>query len=258
MRNRTRIITILLVALSFSIKAQEINFHTQGEIEFEKRVNTFARLKWQVDSVNWVQRVSALQAYLTNEEQFLVQKSTLVFNDSKSLFKPAVSNRNVALEYFGRDPLFSQVNVIEKNFDTQTSITQKDVLNDFMVIKEPIKKIDWKFTDEVRDILGYQTRRANAIVNDSIYVVAFYTDQITVSSGPENFGGLPGMILGLALPHENVSWFATKITTTPAPETKFQFSPKGKNISREELEKTVKALRGDIVPKSVYLKGFLM
>lgn len=258
MKNTIKIITAIILFISFTSKAQDVIFHTQGEIEFEKRVNTFARLKWQVDSVNWTQRVTALQAYLTNEEQFLVQKSTLVFNSSKSFFKPTIGNRNIALEYFGRDPLFFQVNVIEKNFDTQTSITQKDVLNNFMVIKEPIKKIDWKFTDEVRDILGYQTRRANAIVNDSIYVVAFYTDQITIASGPENFGGLPGMILGLALPHENVSWFATKITTTPVPETKFQFNPKGKNVSREELEKTIKALRGDIVPKSVYLKGFLM
>jgi len=46
---------------------------------------------------------------------------------------------------------------------------------------------------------------------DSIYEVAFYTDRIPVSGGPESFSGLPGMILQVTLPHENVTWVATKV-----------------------------------------------
>ena len=70
---------------------------------------------------------------------------------------------------------------------------------------------------------------------DSVYVVAFYTDQILVNSGPESFSGLPGMILGLAVPRLHTTWFATKvelIEPTPA-----QLSPtqKGKKASWQQV-----------------------
>jgi GLPGLI family protein len=48
-------------------------------------------------------------------------------------------------------------------------------------------------------IAGFNCRRANAMIMDSIYVVAFYTDEILTTGGPESFSGLPGMILGVAL-----------------------------------------------------------
>ena len=98
---------------------------------------------------------------------------------------------------------------------TQTSITQKNVYDDLYLVKDSLRKIDWKITDETREIAGYECRRANAIVLDSVYVVAYYTIQIPFSGGPESFTGLPGTILGLALPHENMTWFATKVTEIP-------------------------------------------
>ncbi len=57
-------------------------------------------------------------------------------------------------------------------------------------MQDSTRKITWKITDEMREIAGFSCRRANAIMLDSIYVVAFYTDQIPVSGGPESFSGL--------------------------------------------------------------------
>ena len=88
----------------------------------------------------------------------------------------------------------------------------KKVFGELFLVKDSTRKIKWKITDETREISGYNCRRANAIMMDSIYVVAFYTTDIPVSGGPESFNGLPGMILGVALPHENITWFATKVT----------------------------------------------
>jgi len=42
-------------------------------------------------------------------------------------------------------------------------------------------------------------------------VVAFYTDEILVKGGPESFNGLPGMIMGIAVPRLSLTLFATKI-----------------------------------------------
>ena len=80
---------------------------------------------------------------------------------------------------------------------------------------------------------------------DSIYVVAFYSDEIPVSGGPESFSGLPGMILGLALPHENVTWFATKVTDVPIPESSLRAPAKGKVTNYTNLKTTLtKAMEG--------------
>ncbi|MFD2144973.1 GLPGLI family protein [Mucilaginibacter antarcticus] len=93
---------------------------------------------------------------------------------------------------------------------------QKEYAEKTLLVKDTIRKIKWKLTDETQVVAGYPCRRANGLMLDSIYVVAFYTDDIHVSGGPESFNGLPGMILKLALPHDNVSWVATKVTEMPA------------------------------------------
>jgi GLPGLI family protein len=48
-------------------------------------------------------------------------------------------------------------------------------------------------------------------------VVAFYTDQIPVQAGPENFNGLPGMILGIAVPRLGTTIFATSLSVQSVP-----------------------------------------
>ena len=71
--------------------------------------------------------------------------------------------------------------------------------------------MDWRITGERRTIAGFECHKAVGRIMDSVYVVAFYTDQIVTNGGPESFNGLPGMILGLAIPRINTTWFATKI-----------------------------------------------
>jgi GLPGLI family protein len=93
---------------------------------------------------------------------------------------------------------------------------------------------------------------------DSIYVVAFYTDEIHVSGGPESFHGLPGMILGVAVPHENVTWFATKVTETV--DSKNIVPPKkGKEVNyRQMYDEIVKAISNTGDYAVVQLKGLLL
>ncbi|RYG04202.1 MAG: GLPGLI family protein, partial [Chitinophagaceae bacterium] len=113
------------------------------------------------------------------------------------------------------------------------------------LVKDTIRKINWKITDETREIAGYECRRANAIIMDSVYVVAYYANQIAVSGGPESFAGLPGMILGLALPHENITWFATKVTEVTVPEKELLPPTKGKPVDNAGLKKVLMAAMKD-------------
>jgi len=90
-------------------------------------------------------------------------------------------------------------------------------------------------------IAGFECRRANALIMDSIYVVAFYTDEISTTGGPESFSGLPGMILGLAIPHEHVTWFATKLYLTPVKETDFKIPVKGTKTTNTALKENLRS-----------------
>ena len=93
---------------------------------------------------------------------------------------------------------------------------------------------------------------------DSIYVVAFYSDEIHVSAGPESFHGLPGMILGVAVPHENVTWFATKVTETVEPKPLVP-PKKGKEVNNKQLyDEIVKAISNVGDYAIMQLKGLLL
>ncbi|MGZ3819475.1 MAG: GLPGLI family protein, partial [Mucilaginibacter sp.] len=115
------------------------------------------------------------------------------------------------------------------------------LFEEVFLVNDSTRKIKWKITDETREIAGYTCRRANAIMLDSIYVVAFYTTNIPVSGGPESFSGLPGMILGVALPHENVAWFATKVNDMTLAPGVVAPPKKGKPTDKKGLQATLKS-----------------
>ncbi|MEO6521293.1 MAG: GLPGLI family protein [Mucilaginibacter sp.] len=251
----TLLICFLMLAGKVSV-AQNAHFATQGTIEFEKTVNMFALIKKNINKDNEAWYAPLYDSYKRTQPQFKTYKSTLTFADGKTMFRPAeetIANNG----FYGNDPMAVQNNTIFSDTEEGRVIMQKTVFDDLFLVKDSTRHINWKITTETRDVAGYKCRRANAIILDSIYVVAFYTDEITTTGGPESFNGLPGMILGVALPHENVTWFATKVSETPVPVKDLAPPTKGKLTDRKSLVKTLStALKdyGDYVKP--YLKAF--
>lgn len=100
--------------------------------------------------------------------------------------------------------------VLYQNFKNNTTELQVEI-DDKYIISDTISDIVWKFTDEYRNIAGYECRRVNGATKDSLYLVAFYTEEIPLSAGPAFTNGLPGMILGLAIPELHIQYWATKV-----------------------------------------------
>lgn len=222
------------------VQAQNVRFTTDGLIEFEKKTNMYAVIKKSINKDNSSYMQTAFDAYKKSQPQFKVSKSTLAFSKDKTLFTP-IKEENSSRGFFGDDPTSSQNNTIFTDLANSSFITQKNVYEEIYLVKDSIRKINWKITEEMREIAGYECRRANAIILDSIYVVAFYTDKIPVSAGPESFRGLPGMILGVALPHENMSWFATSIKDRPVSDTELKAPVKGKQMNNKELMEAIQS-----------------
>ncbi|MGZ4000948.1 MAG: GLPGLI family protein, partial [Mucilaginibacter sp.] len=258
MMKKTVILYFGLLFLSTTIFAQHAHFTTSGTIEFEKKVNIYAMIKKEINKDNEAFYTPMFEQYQKNNPQFKTLKSKLSFADNKTLFTPGEddgSNNG----FFGDSPLTGQTNTIFTDLAGNIETAQKKVFEETYLVTDTARKISWKITDETREIAGYTCRRANAIIMDSIYVVAFYTTQIPVSGGPESFTGLPGMILGVALPHENLSWFATKVTDTSVPPNTVVPPKKGKPMDHKKFVQTVHGFTKDWGTwGQSYVKGFML
>ena len=229
---------IYLIALCFlgvkNIHAQNAIFLSQGRIEFEKKVNLYAQVDDEDDDT-WKELMKKMMP------QFKTTYFDLEFNGDKTLFKPGRENTD-------NNKLWQQPaedNTVFTNLNDSQSTTQKNVFEQTFLLHDSTRKIKWKITDETRNIAGFDCRRANALVMDSIYVVAYYTDAIITSGGPESFNGLPGMILGLALPHEHITWFATKVYTDKITDAQLVPPAKGKKTTSKVLLVTLQDLMKD-------------
>lgn len=227
------IITVWVLGTSIG-HAQYNYFAKSGRIEFEKKVNMYAKLKARVEPGNLFM-IRDYEYYRKTEPQFVTTKGSLSFNDKRSVYQ-GDGPTGALSRVVGREPWALTENTVFTDFESGDMTAIKKVFEEEIVVRDTQQDILWKFTNEVRDIAGFDCRRANGLIADSIYVVAFYSVDIVPNGGPESFSGLPGMILGVALPHEHVTWFATKVElgeqSIKAPQL-----PKGLNeMDRDGLE----------------------
>jgi GLPGLI family protein len=259
MKNKLFIATCLLLLTGNLVSAQYITrFVKSGIIDFSKSTNVYALISREIalSKDENIFSAKAFEAYKKNHPQIQVSKSTLKFGDNKTLFTPIEAEEDNNMNNWFDMPMSQQFNTTYTDINTSTKLSQKKVFEETFLVKDSTAKIKWKITGETRDILGYTCRRANGLILDSIYVVAFYTDQIPVVGGPESFTGLPGMILQVALPHENVSWIATKVTDVTVPATTIVPPKKGKAVTREQFQATLKsAMKNWGVYAQAYLKS---
>jgi len=251
-------LTLILTAVCSVAHAQNARFTTSGTIEYQKSSNTHAIIPRMFTKSNEAFYKPAFEQLKATQPQFRNLKSTLVFGDSKTLYTPAPPEGKIPTLNL---PIMEQFNTIYTDVAASRAVTQKEVYGEMLLLTDSVRKINWKITDETREILGYTCRRANALIMDSVYVVAFYAEKIPVSGGPESFNGLPGMILQVALPHENISWLATKITDASVPTTTLIAPKKGKPTTNKDFRGTLEKLlkgQGDENILQLYYKAYLL
>lgn len=86
-----------------------------------------------------------------------------------------------------------------KNLNEKLILKSTTSFNKDFLIADSIKNYDWKISRESKEILGYEVRKAEAIVDSTTNVVAWYTPKLTYKNGPDIYGGLPGLILEIEI-----------------------------------------------------------
>ena len=150
-------------------------------------------------------------------------------------------------EFFGRQFLITDS---LQNLQWQISNETKKI-GQYLCIKatciKNVDEFDW------RSMRGKKPKKSNdqsvenkdskSVTDDievpkTINVVAWYTPQIPVSHGPGEFWGLPGLILEVSA--DQTSILCSKIIINPKEKIEIEAPDKGRVISREDYNATVK------------------
>lgn len=194
---------------------------TYGKITYERKTNLYKKFKNNSDVKEW----------LREEDKNKLDVFELYFNDSLTSFKPQES------DLVDRMSWSTTKNEVYQNLNTHTRFTVKKIWGEQFLISDTVRSFKWKMTDSKRTICGYTCRKAIWQANDSTRIYAWFCSEISVSTGPESFVGLPGAILGLATEDGGIIYFAKSIEMVK-PETNILTLKKSKqkNYKTKELK----------------------
>jgi GLPGLI family protein len=219
------IFTVLGFLAVMSLPAQQ--FISKAVIEYEVKAN----IKKTLGSNMWDEMMKE------NLPTFKTGYYTYTFANNKSIYKFSHWEPNLKIPKFLKDS--DEENVWYTDFNTGIINMQKNVYGSNFNVEDTMPPLQWRLTNESRMIAGFNCRKAVAIMFDSVYVFAFYTDEIMIPGGPCSINGLPGMILGMTIPRLYTSWIATKVMLNGVNESAIKPVQAKKYNTLENLKATL-------------------
>lgn len=250
-----QILVIFLAAVSISLSAQT----KEGTIIYERKMNMHRNMPNE-----------QLKAMIP---EFRTSKHMLLFSDSSSIYK--IVPEDEAPDPFGGNSGGMVVirtggpgdnGELFKDFTTGKSIQLTELGAKQYIIEDSILKQRWKLSDETKTIAGHVCQKAttkqmqriagarvmtftggsshtdtttklnNSPQTKEIDVIAWYATDIISPVGPENNGGLPGVILELDINDKQTVFTAVDIKNT-VNKKDIKEPRKGKKVTRDEFNK---------------------
>lgn len=243
-----RCFLLMLAALGPTfMQAQQII--TTGKIQFERKENLHKQF---TDNSSWSEEMKK------RLPKYRVDQFQLAFNRNRSLYTLLQEDENVNFNWWK----VAYNNTVGTDYVYARMRADKNIYEKSYRVEDTLPVFNWKMQGEYREIVGFNCRKASTIIMDSLYIIAFYTDEIAVSGGPESFQGLPGMILGIVIPRMNLTLFATKVEMMPLAETDTAMPEAGKRAKTHTrkgfIDELMSALKdwGEYATK-VYWKAIL-
>lgn len=204
-------------------------------------------------------------------KRFLEKEYTLSFTKDESFYKEEAKLETPGQGGGGRGfgGGFTQGGIYS-NRASNDYARENDMMGKTFLVKDTLNNLNWELVKESKMIGQYPVFKAVAMrsletnlwsrmgrrarelqeKNDSIKkaggtvaeeapkteeIVAWYTPMIPASHGPDEFGGLPGLILELST--SNTTILCTKVVLNPKEPVNIEAPVKGKEVSREEYTK---------------------
>ena len=222
-----KLIAALLISLPFLIMAQ-----TEGIIQYEETVS------FQIDLPEGMEE---FKSQIPSSQK---NKMDLTFTEEVALYEPAKSNEAQQDVTMGSE---ESGMMIEMKFDTPenktftnikegTMIEKQEFMGKKFLIKGDVEKYKWKLTGEQETILDYVCQKAT-YQDSTRNLVAWFTPEIPVATGPGSISGLPGMVLKLDRNDGETVVIATSIELKKIDKKSVKAPKKGKKVTQEEFRK---------------------
>jgi GLPGLI family protein len=207
-------------------------FISKANIEFEVRINQHKAMGEGI----WADMAKE------NVPQFSVTYYNYAFADNKSVYQFSRFDPKNKVPWSNEEN--EAENIWYNDYNKGVFCNRKEIAGENYLLKDTLGNLEWRLINESRVIAGFTCRKAVTKIFDSVYVFAFYADEITISGGPQTLHGLPGMILGVTIPRMYTSWIATKVELT-VDDKKIVSPSKGKVKTVTELKSTLTQVTKD-------------
>ena len=132
-------------------------------------------------------------------------KKKLDFNSEESLFYDVTGDqesRTSDVDASGGEKVMvikvaKNEDLYYKNFDEKKYINKRDLFGKKFIINEDLVKFNWKMANEQKEIAGYTCMKAVTTNAKEQPVIAWFTASVSMPNGPDQYGGLPGLIIAL-------------------------------------------------------------
>lgn len=212
---------------------------TSGTITYEKVINYDFKLK-EKPKTDRDHRRNAMLSQLpkTGKEVYdLKFTSTTSLYSRNTAKEPTLSPRMahmVERMSFFKEPK-EELKELYIDLEKGELTRQVEFMTREFILESELEKQNWQLLAEKRMVMDYVCFGAQRIM-DGDTIIAYFTSEIPVSVGPEQFSGLPGAILAIET-NGKISMLAINIDLTDI-EAKDVKEPKnGKKVSQKKFEK---------------------
>lgn len=188
--------------------------------------------------------------------QYLQKEFTLTFSKSKSIYKEIEKLEENQMPFAGMvSSITGTGGTFFKDIKTGESLEQLEFMSKMFLITDTLGSLEWKLGKESKMIGSYTCYKATAekVVTEkqittqegseevqqedeqkTIIVTAWYTPQIPVSQGPDDYWGLPGLIMEVT--DGNTTYLCSKVVLNPKEKTEIKAPKEGDKVTQEEFD----------------------
>ncbi|WP_417786096.1 GLPGLI family protein [Tenacibaculum sp.] len=244
-----RNITLLILLLSASMFSQSF----QGKATYKTHRKIDLKIEDKKGAPN-SEMQKKMQAQLMKQFQqtytLNFNKSTSTYKQNKKLSSPQAQVGGVQIQVMGSG---GGTDVLYKNIKDKRYVNKTEISGKRFLIKDKLESFDWKMTGETKNIGNYtcykatktrkETRTSMSMTDGEteekkeeiiIETVAWYTPEIPISNGPEQFWGLPGLILEVQDGKQTI--VCTEIVLNPSEKIEIKEPTKGKKVTQKEFD----------------------
>lgn len=208
---------------------------TTGEITYEDKMNMHRRLTGERERFK-----EFVPEFRSTHKTLLLAEEASLYTTAKEQPEedvPEAGGRGGGRRF--RMGMGRNNEVLYKNLAENSQVSQRDFMDKKFLISGEQKAYEWKITGNQQMFGEYLCMEAT-YADTAQNIVAWFTPQIPLSTGPADFGGLPGLILAIDINEGERRITAINLDMRELAKTEVEEPQKGKAVTDEEYRKLVR------------------